>query len=145
MTSPTPNGSITAINEEGENTLNMDESPARMRLSPSQIRKDADESMDLVQAYEGDPTASFTILTKIIAKGLRQQFEDAKIQQMIHVSDATPQWNMGQFVKSLIYHNLVMVFLGPMSLIILICFENITFLKNSAFWPNKATGMFFMM
>jgi len=81
--------------------------------------------------------SGFNALAKIIGEALKLQFENEKIKQLSKVSNATPCFHMSQFLKSLFYHNLVMVFLGPMSLIFLICFENIKFLKNSAFWPSS--------
>merc|ERR1712087_442046 len=57
----------------------------------------------------------------------------------------SPTFVKSQFIKSFIYHLLFIALLGPMSLMFLVCFENLTFLKNSAFFPASGTLMFFMV
>ena len=51
-----------------------------------------------------------------------------------------------QFVKSLVYHILFAMILGPMTFGILICFEKVAYLRNMGFIPgmDSDTMMYFM-
>ena len=56
-----------------------------------------------------------------------------------------PSFHVSQFMKSFFYNILFMMFLGPFSIVILLCFENTTCLKNSSFIPMKITMRFYVM
>ena len=76
-------------------------------------------------------------LGRIIREALLKQFENAKVQQLASVTEATPCFHVSQFLKSFIYHNIWFMALGPLFGLILMCIDSKTFLKNSALIPSR--------
>ena len=66
----------------------------------------------------------------IISEALKSQFEQSKQKQLAQMAAVIPIFVPTQFVKAFIYHMLFLLVLGPLSIVIMICFENLHFIKN---------------
>ena len=77
------------------------------------------------------------MLSSVIGEALKIQFEQEKQKQLAQLANVIPIFVPSQFVKGVIYHVLFLMVLGPMSAMIMICFESLDFLKNCGFFPAK--------
>ena len=86
-----------------------------------------------------------SMLSEVIGEALKIQFEQEKQKQLAQLANVIPRFVPIQFVKGLIYHVLFLMVLGPMSALLMICFDSLDFIKNCGFFPSKFSMMFFIL
>ena len=90
--------------------------------------------VEVINVDEGEK-ANCKVIRDALEKAIRKQFKKKKARQMTEYIDATPVFELKQFVKVFIYHLLWMA-LGPFSAIIIRCFEPTIYIKNLGFIPS---------
>ena len=80
-------------------------------------------------------------LKEMIGKALAEQYEAEKIRQLNDLTSAIPVVIVSHGMKAFVYH-ILFFFFGPFCVPILLCFENVNFMKNLGFLPTKANFFF---
>ena len=82
----------------------------------------------------------------LLAQALKLKYEAEKKSELDALAAVIPIIVPSQFFKAFFYHILFYALMGPMSFGILICFENVTYIRNMGFLPGKDpdTMMYFM-
>ena len=71
------------------------------------------------------------------------KLEEAKINAMGSLSDATPYFSNSRMIKVYFYHVLYYHILGPLSYFVVLIFSGDMYAKNIAFRFEKTLGVFY--
>ena len=80
---------------------------------------------------------SFDELREVIARALNEKFEDEKKKELIDLATYSPIFVVSHFMKAFIYHVLYFMVLGPLTAVILLCFESCNYIVNMGFLPGR--------
>ena len=71
----------------------------------------------------------------------KQAVKNRKIDHLIYMDTAKANMHWNQFTKSMIYHILSYMILGPLTPLVIQCFETWTFMTNISLLPSKLSTL----